>query len=518
MPRMPPDTRKWWTVVAMAFPLLLLTIDFFGITVALPTIGARLGANANVLEWTVNAYALGFAAPLTAVGRLGDIIGRRRVLLLGSLLFALASAGCGLAQGDWSLIAGRAVQGIGSAMIYSTSLSIVSNAFSAEQRGAGIGLWTAIGLIGSAIGPLVGGVLTEQLSWRWFFFVNIPVAAIGIALALLVVEESRDDSAGHKVDLPGFVLVTAGLVFLVLGFQLSNSLTFGSPLVIASLVAAVILLIGFALVERRSAEPLLQFELFNSRDYLGASAVAFLANYGFGVCTFFVTLYLQDVLEYTPDQTGLVFLALSIPFMAMSLIVGRIQERWGARRPMAAGMGLIAVSFLVMMFVSPAAGVGFVIAGLIVTSIGQGLAYNISTTAGMSAIPEQKAGAASGVLCTIRLLGLVLGVAATGALFKILETSRLHSLLVEAGASLTDANRAEIRGLLSGTHGARAKLAEIAPARAERMEGIVGEAFVYARVGGLGLTVALALAGIATSFLVRRDDAGGAPRPADATV
>ena len=504
---MTPEARKWWTVAAMAFPLLLLTIDFFGITVALPSIGAKLGADASVLEWTVNAYALGFAAPLTAVGRLGDIIGRRRVLLLGSLLFALASAGCGLAAGDWGLVAGRAVQGIGSAMIYSTSLSIVSNAFTPEERGAGIGVWTAIDLIGSAIGPLVGGVLTEQLSWRWFFFVNIPVAVVGIVLALLVVEESRDDSAGHRVDLPGFVLVTAGLVFLVLGFQLSNGFTFGSPLVIGSLAAAVVLLLGFALVERRSPEPLLEFELFDSRDYLGASGVAFLANYGFGVCTFFVTLYLQNILEYTPDQTGLVFLALSIPFMAMSLIVGRIQTRWGTRRPMAAGMGLIALSFAVLMFVSPTAGVGFVVGGLIITSVGQGLAYNISTTAGMSAIPEQKAGAASGVLCTIRLLGLVLGVAATGALFKILETGRLRGLLEAAGATLTDANRAEIRGLLSGAHGAREKLAAIAPALAEQMEGIVGEAFVYALVGGLGLTVVLSLAGVASSFLVRRDRA-----------
>jgi MFS family permease len=277
MRRMTPEARKWWTVAAMAFPLLLLTIDFFAITVALPSIGAKLGADASILEWTVNAYALGFAAPLTAVGRLGDIIGRRRVLLLGSLLFALASAGCGLAAGDWGLVAGRA------------------------------------------------------------------------------------------------------------------------------------------------------------------------------------------------------------------------------------GMALIALSFAVLMFVSPTAGVGFVVAGLIITSVGQGLAYNISTTAGMSAIPEQKAGAASGVLCTIRLLGLVLGVAATGALFKILETARLRSLLESAGTTLTDASQAEIRGLLSGAHGAKEKLSSIAPALAERMEGIVGEAFVYALVGGLGLTVVLALAGVASSFLVRRD-------------
>jgi len=387
------EARKWWTVAAMAFPLLLLTIDFFGITVALPSIGAKLGADASVLEWTVNAYALGFAAPLTAVGRLGDIIGRRRVLLLARSCSRWPRPAAASPR-RLGLVAGRAVQGIGSAMIYSTSLSIVSNAFSPEERGAGIGVWTAIGLIGSAIGPLVGGVLTEQLScagsssstsrwrssascWRCWWWRNRATTAPGAASTCRL-------RPGHRrPGVPGAGLPAVQRVHLRLAAG-DRQPGGGHP------AAA-----RLRLVERRSPEPLLQFELFDSRDYLGASGVAFLANYGFGVCTFFVTLYLQNILDYTPDQTGLVFLALSIPFMAMSLIVGRIQTRWGTRRPMAAGMGLIALSFAVLMFVSPTAGAGFVVAGLIITSIGQGLAYNISTTAGMSAIAEQKAGAAS---------------------------------------------------------------------------------------------------------------------------
>lgn len=500
----------------MSFPLLLLTIDFFGITVALPSIGARLGVDSAVLEWTINAYALAFAAPLVAVGRLGDIIGRRRVLLIGTLLFALASAGCGLAEEDWWLVTGRALQGLASAMIYATSLSIVSNAFPAEERGTGIGVWSAVGMTGSAIGPVVGGLLTQLLSWRWFFFVNLPIAAIGLALTLLVVEESRDESAGGRVDLGGFALVTAGFVLLVLGFQLANDLGLGSVVVIACMAGGLLLLVAFAGWERRVAEPLIAFELFAGRAYVAATAVAFLANYGFGVMTFFVTLYLQNVLLFSPDRTAIVFLALSVPFVLTSLGVGRAEKAWGTARAMAIGMALSGLANVVVMLVTPQAGALLVVLGLILFAIGQGLAYNISTTAGMSAVAEAKAGAASGVLCTVRLLGFVFGIAATGTLFQSLESARLTALLTEAGPTLTLAQRAEIHGLLAGAARARAALATIVPALADRMEAIVGDAFVHGLIGGLGLTLVLAVAGIGAALLVAPPPAALSPRPAAA--
>lgn len=173
-----PQNRKWWIVGAMSLPIFILTIDFFGIAVALPSIGHDLQTSTTGLEWTINSFMLAFAAPLLAVGRLGDIIGRRKVLLLGTAIFAVGSALCGVAESDWWLIGARAVQGLGASMFFANSLSIVSNAFPSEERGVGIGVWSSVGTIGSAIGPLVGGLLTQYLSWHWFFLVNIPIAVV----------------------------------------------------------------------------------------------------------------------------------------------------------------------------------------------------------------------------------------------------------------------------------------------------------------------------------------------------
>ena len=214
----------------MAPPLLILTIDFFGIAVALPSIGHDLRTSTTNLEWTVNAFMLAFAAPMIAVGRLGDIIGRRKVLIIGTVIFALASALCGVASTDWLLIVGRVIQGLGTSMTFANSLSIVSNSFPKEERAVGIGIWTSVGTVGSALGPLVGGVLTQYLSWHWFFFVNIPISIVSIALTLYAVPESRDETASKKIDLLGFVTVTAGIVLFVFGIDLIDTRGWIRPL------------------------------------------------------------------------------------------------------------------------------------------------------------------------------------------------------------------------------------------------------------------------------------------------
>ncbi|MFO0998687.1 MAG: MFS transporter [Alphaproteobacteria bacterium] len=498
-----PRSQKWWIVGAMASPVLLICIDFYGIIVALPTIGDAFGADSELLEWTINGFFLGFAAPLVAVGRLADIVGRRRIVLLGSLLFALASAFCGFAEDAAALIGGRALQGIASALMFSASLSIVSNAFTKEERGHGIGVWSAIGLLGSAIGPVVGGLLTEDLSWRWFFYVNLPVAAAGIALTLLVVPESRDESAPRAIDLPGFVLVTAAFVGIVLGLQLSSRLGFGSPVVLGSLAVGALLLALFVVVEERTANPLVQFTLFRGHDYLGGSAVGFIANYAFASLTFFVTLYLQDILRASPDRTGAVFMTFSVPLVATSLLVGWAQRLWGVRLPMAVGMVLVAASFLFITGVTPSEGVDLVVAALVISGFGQALAYNISTNAAMSAIPEEKAGAASGVLSSLRMLGLVMGVAVTGALFNGLEQAKLEQDMTAAGVNFSAMDKVEIRGLLSGTHDAKERLSALAPDLANRMEAIVGDAFVHALTISMVVSCLVTMAGVGACFLVR---------------
>ncbi|MDP8947866.1 MAG: MFS transporter [Actinomycetota bacterium] len=494
--------RRWWVVVAMALTTLLMTIDFNGLTVALPTIGRDLDTSTAGLQWTINAYLLALAAPSVAAGRLADIFGRRRVLLIGTVVFIVGSAASGLAQADWWLIGARVVQGFGAAAFFAASLSIVSNAFPPEERSKGIGVWAGIGTVGLAIGPLIGGFLTQTLSWRWFFFVNIPVAVLAIILTLVAVRESKDESASRHVDLTGLLTVTVGLTALVLAIQQSDTLGWGSAVVIGSLAAALVLFGLFFFIEPRLPEPLIDLGLFANRSYLGANGVAFAQNFGFAALLFFLTLYLQNILGYSPLQAGFVFLVFSAILAVVDSFAGRLAASVGTRPPMAVGMALCAAAFLMLSLLRPTSGLSIVIAALLVAGVGQALAYTVSTTGGMQAIPEAKAGAASGILSMIRLLGAVFGVAVTGALFKAMENNRLAELLAASGARLSASDRAEIRGLLSGSGAAKEKLARLAPSVAEQVDRVVREAFVYAFDGAMLLCMAISLVGALTALLV----------------
>jgi EmrB/QacA subfamily drug resistance transporter len=499
------ENRKWWTVAAMAPPLLILTIDFFGIAVALPSIGHDLHTSTSNLEWTVNAFMLAFAAPLIAVGRLGDIIGRRKVLIMGTVIFAISSVICGLADTDWLLITGRAIQGIGTAMTFANSLSIVSNAFPKEERAVGIGIWTSIGTVGSALGPLIGGVLTQYLSWHWFFFVNVPISVVAIALTFYVVEESRDETASRQIDIVGLVTVTTGFVLIVLGIEMIDKYGWSSPLVLGAVAGGIAVLLLFVFVEGRIRNPLVEFGLFENREFLGSSGVAFTENYVFGALTFFMTLYLQHILGFSPVKTGFVFLAYTVPFIAFSPLAGKAMRPWGARMCMLVGMLLLALSFVVFTFISPTTGVLLAIVGFVIHSVGQSFAYNISTAAAMEAVTEQKAGEASGVISTIRMIAVVFGVAVTGVLFKTLEKVKIFDLFAQAGRSLTAAERAEVHGLLSGSADAQAKLAALAPEAAKQVEAIVRKAFIYGLDGAMILCLAVSLLGAVAALQLRRE-------------
>ena len=501
--------RRWWVVIAMALTTLLMTIDFNGLTVALPTMGRDLDTSTTGLQWTINAYLLALAAPSVAAGRLADIFGRRKVLLIGTVVFIAGSAASGLAQADWWLIAARVVQGFGAAAFFAASLSIVSNAFPPEERSKGIGVWAGIGTVGLAIGPLIGGFLTQTLSWRWYFFVNIPVAVLAIVLTLVTVRESKDESASAHVDLLGLLTITLGLGALVLAIQQGDTLGWSSVLILGSLAVALVLLGLFCIAELRLREPLIDLGLFANRGYLGANGVAFAQNFGFAALLFFLTLYLQNILGYSPLQAGLVFLTFSAILAIVDSFAGRLAASVGARLPMVVGMALCAVAFLLLFLVRPTSGLTIVIAALLVAGIGQALAYTVSTTGGMQAIPEAKAGAASGILSMIRLVGAVFGIAVTGALFKVRENDKLAELLTASGANLDSSDRAEMRGLLSGSEAAQNKLARIAPNVAHQIEQLVREAFVYAFDGAMLLCMAVSVAGVVAALLV----ASKSPRP-----
>ncbi|MGZ4717634.1 MAG: MFS transporter [Acidimicrobiales bacterium] len=413
----PPDLRAaWWAVGAMTVPLFLLSQDFFGVTVALPAIGADLHASTATLEWTINAFLLAFAAPLIAVGRISDIVGRRTVALVGIAVFGVGSLLCGTAQTAGWLIAARVVQGLAAAMLFSTSLSIVSNAFPDDRRATGIGVWTAVGCVGGAVGPLVGGFFTAVLSWRWFFLVNLPLVALGFVVTLLKVDESRDPSA-RGVDWSGLVLITGGLVALTLGLQAWPTEGLRSPMVLGPLAVGVIFIIGFLVLESRIADPLVDLGLFRRTPYLSATGVAFIENYVFSATSFVLTLYLQDSLGLGPLQTGLVFLASSVPFALLSPFMGRVVARFGVTTPMVVAMVVAASSCALLSLISGDTGVPLVVGALILQAVGLVTAYDVSTTAAMGAVPEEKAGVGSGVISGLRISAMVLGVSVSTIVF-----------------------------------------------------------------------------------------------------
>src|SRR3954470_10813144 len=277
--RLTEDNRKWWTLGAMCFALFMIMLDNTVVNVALPSIQRSLHTTLSNLEWTVNAYTLTFGVLLVTGGRMGDIFGRRRMFLFGVVLFAISSAAIGLAPTDKLLIAGRAVQGIGAAFMMPGTLSIISNTFPPHERGKAIGTWAGVSALALALGPVVGGALTQYVSWRAIFFLNLPVAIGAVVVTLFAVRESFDKTVDRRVDYAGIGALSVGLSALVLALVEGNGWGWGSTEIVALLATAVVGLVAFVLVELHGKAPMVQFEFFRSRSFLGANSVAFIVSF-----------------------------------------------------------------------------------------------------------------------------------------------------------------------------------------------------------------------------------------------
>jgi EmrB/QacA subfamily drug resistance transporter len=474
------ENRKWWVVIAMSGVMIVLTVDFFGLTVALPSIGDDLDASTTTLLWTVNAYLLAFVSPMIAVGRFADIFGRRKMALAGMVLFVAASAACAAAPTDLFLIAARVVQGVGGGIIFTVSVSIVNNAFPPDERAKALGIWSGVGLAGSALGPFLAGVLTEFASWRWFFFINVPIGIATFVITVAAVEESRDPTFTGGIDWTGFATLTVGFVLLILGLQQSGNEGWTSVVVLGPILIGAVFLVLFVVNELRLKRrlPLVEFSLFRDLRFAGASVVAFLGNWMFGVILFFLTLYLQNVLDLGPLTAGVVFLAFSVPLVVMSPVGGRLVSRFGSQHLMAIGMALVGIGMFFFVLIDADSGIGLTLIGLVIAGFGQGFAYNISNTAGMESMPDEKAGIASGVLQTARLMGIVIGLALSGSLFNSLENRELLSQVQARGAS--DAVASDVRGLLSGSAAAEQHVRTLTGATRSLVEQITDVAFTHA--------------------------------------
>jgi EmrB/QacA subfamily drug resistance transporter len=396
----------------------MIMLDNTVVNVALPSIQRDLGSSLSGLEWTVNAYTLSFAVLLATGGRLGDIFGRRRTFLIGVVIFAASSVAAGLAPGTGTLIVSRVVQGIGGALMMPATLSIVTNAFEPHERGKAIGTWAGVSALALAIGPVLGGLLVEHVSWRAIFYINVPVAIGAVLATLFAVRESRDETVGREVDYLGVATLTAGLTALVLALIEGNAWGWGSTAIVGLLVGSVVMLTAFVFIERRVAAPVVEFPLFASRNFVGANLVALIVTFAMLSQFFFIAIYMQNVLGLSPLEAGVRFLPATLMIVAIAPLAGRMTDRVGPRWLIGAGLGLVSISLYWLTTIDIGTTYGDIWPSFILMGVGMALVMSPMSTAAMNAVDVAKAGVASGILSMNRMIGGSLGVAVIGAVFQ----------------------------------------------------------------------------------------------------
>jgi EmrB/QacA subfamily drug resistance transporter len=432
----PAATTALLAVVCAAQFMVILDVAI--VNVALPSIDDGLSFSTAGLQWVVNAYTLTFAGFLMLGGRAADLLGRRRVFIAGTALFALASVACALADSRGLLIGARALQGLGGAVVSPATLAIITSSFrEGPERNRALGMWGAVGALGASSGALVGGLLTQSFGWPAVFAINAPLGLAIIVIGLRVLPPAVAHDGPRRFDLSGAVLVTAGLVALTFGIVRTETLGWGSPGVLAPLGAGVALLVAFVLVEARLARaPLVPLSIFRRGQLRTANLVVVLLYMAFFPVWFFLTIYLQQVLGYDALTTGVAFLPMTLSIFAASSLAPRVVGRNGARAVIAAGMSVAALGMLLLTRLEPAGGYfGVILVGAVLTSVGMGFSLVPATIVSMQGVERSQSGVASGLLNTSRLVGGALGLA---VLSTIAEARTSGDVAVSPAHALTD--------------------------------------------------------------------------------
>ncbi len=428
--------RKWWTLIAVCVAIFMLLLDITVVNVALPSIQSSLHSSFQDLQWVVDAYSLTLAAFLLTGGALADLFGRRLLFTIGLVVFTASSVVCGLSGTPLTLNLARGVQGIGGALMFATSLALIAQAFQGRERGTAFGIFGAVTGAAVAAGPLIGGVITSAIGWEWIFFVNAPIGVLAVALTLTKVSESRDPNA-TGVDWAGLLTFSGSLFLLVFALVRGNTLGWGSTEIVAMLSSAAILLVLFVIAERVQTRPMLDLSLFKRPAFVGASLVAFTLSSSAFAMFLYLTLYIQDVLHYSPLQAGLRFLPTTLLMFAVAPLSGKLSVRVPIRLLLGVGLLFISGGLLAMTLVTPTSGWTALIPGFILQGIGVGMVNPPLASAAIGVVPAARSGMASGANSTFRQVGIATGIAALGAIFQ-------HDLGV--GAAVQNASRTEFVG------------------------------------------------------------------------
>jgi len=491
--------RKWWTLLAVCTGVFMLLLDITIVNVALPDMQAAFGASLSDLQWVIDAYALTLAALLLTAGSLADLYGRRLVFAVGIVVFTGGSLLCGVASSATFLALARALQGTGGAIMFATALALIAQAFAPGERGTAFGLFGATTGVAVAVGPVLGGAITSGLSWRWIFFVNLPIGVFALAVTLLRVDESRAPGAGRP-DWAGFVTFSLALAGLVYGLIRSQPDGWGSATVIGSLVAAAVLMAAFVLVELRSAHPMFDLGLLRVPTFTGGLVAAFAISASLFSMLTFLVLYLQNILGYSALQTGVRFLPLTGTIFVCAAIAGRAVDHVPARWLIGPGFALVGAGLLLMRGLAVGDDWTHLLPGFIVSGVGAGLINVPLANTAVGVVEPARAGMASGINSTLRQVGIATGVAALGAVLAsrvrdIVETQLAGAPHAHAIADAVASGR--VGQTLHGvTPAARQQIAHAAEA------GFAGALDTILLIGGLTALVAA----VATVVLIRSQD------------
>jgi EmrB/QacA subfamily drug resistance transporter len=448
MPQTRTETNRWLVLVLVCIAQFMVVLDATIVNVALPSIQEDLHFSQGSLQWVINGYTLVFGGFLLLGGRASDLFGRRRLFLIGIVIFSVASLLNGLAQsGSW-LIAARALQGLGAALVSPAALSIITTTFAeGEERAKALGVWSAIAAGGAAFGLLLGGILTDLLSWEWIFFVNVPIGIAAFVLSTRYVPESVAPERPDSVDLPGAVSVTAGLMVLVYAIVKAEDYGWGSARTLALGAVAVALLVAFVFIERRSSAPLIRLDIFKSRNISGANAIMILVAGGMFAFFFLSSLYVQQVLGYSPLQAGLAFLPFALGIVIGAGLAQAATQRIPLRFIAITGLVLSAAGLFVMSLAdSDGTYLGNLLPAIVPMSIGMGMTFLPLTLVATSGVSASDAGLASGLFNTSQQVGGALGL----AILSTLAADRTANLLADLGRTAGAADR--LTALVDGFH------------------------------------------------------------------
>jgi EmrB/QacA subfamily drug resistance transporter len=485
--------RRWWTLVAVCGATFMLLVDVTIVQVALPQLQRDLHASLSDLQWVINAYALALAALILTSGALADRFGRKRVFVGGIAIFTAASAVCGVAGSTSLLIAARAIQGIGGAAMFATSLALIGQEFTGRERASAIAAWGATVGGAVAIGPLVGGLVTDALGWQWIFFVNVPigVAALALAQPLLV---NVSDPAAARLDGGGLLCFSGSLFGLIFALQRGNAAGWGSTEVLVALVVAAALMALFVIVELRNKHAMFDFELFRKPAFCGVSIATFAIGAGMFSQLVFLALYLQDVLGFSPLGGGVRMLPLTALVFVVPLVARRFVSRVPQRLILGAGMSLVALGLALMHGISARSGWTQLLPGMLLTGAGIGLANPAIATTALGVVAPTRTGMASGLSNTFRLGGLAIGIGALGAIFTHRIGAELAARLPHAQPGLASVVSAGgVRAAAAAAAGASDRARVIAASRLAFLAGFNEILLIGAAISLVGAISAVLL-------------------------